>query len=539
VELNRRVPDGRRRSLLIGLVLFGLIFFRYCYYGFEYYYQLDDYIQYHNYTAYNPDLKALIDELGLLSYRPLAGLADIYLWSGLFSHMIWAVAAVSALYAASAVLLHSVFSRRFGTGMLFYVVFALAPFAFEGAYWMSASSRIIVGMFFASLSAWFFDSWCRSSGTGRLIAFAVFQFISFCFYEQTFLLSAALTFVLMLLCLEEKQKRGLWGFSMFASAGLYFLMTSLASRGSYGERMELFLPWQENWLWSVGVKALKQIFYGFTGSFWSICAKGLKRGLGLLVTEPNILWLSCALLLCAVLFLLARTDERREKPRYAWELLCGLFLVLAPLAVFFVLETPWIGLRNLVPCLCGLGLMADALFELLFSRVKGGETAKAAAAAVLALMCSIASVSEIHDYRESYQADAAIAGSTAAVMRPYAGEPATYILNVEPSYVKDGNFYFHEHIYGVSSSDWALTGAVQYYMGCFDWRVMVPVSAQEALYTDLYTAGGAALYFYEDGICRPAWREELPGEENSWRVMTDYGEKGILRWQDGYMSLEL
>jgi len=531
MELNRQ-PGNWRRSLLIGLVLFGLIFFRYCYYGFEYYHQLDDYIQYHNYTAYNTDLKALMDKLGLLSCRPLAGLADLYVWSKFFDHMIWAAAIISALYAASAVLLHSVFSRRFGTGMLFYVAFVLAPFAFEGVYWLSASSRIVVGMFFASLSAWFFDSWCSRGGAGRLAAFAVFQLTSFCFYEQAFLLSAALTCVLMLLCLEEKQKRGLWGFLMFASAGLYFFITSLAPKGFYGDRMQLFLPWQEDWPWCVGLSALNQIYSGFKGSFWGLCAKGLKKGFKILVTEPNIPWIICAVLLCAALFLLAGKEERKGKPRYTWELLCGLFLMAAPLAIFFLIS-PWIGLRNLVPSLCGLALTCDALFDLLFSRVKNKGTAQAVIVTVLALMCSVASVSEIKDYRTTYFADNAVAKSVAETAGPGG---IGYVLNVEDSYIPDCCFNFHEHGNGVTSSDWALSGAVQFYTGVPTDDV-TPVSNWETVTADLETAGSVPLYFYQDGKCWPVSREAV--SETEWRLVTDAGEKGILRWQDGYMSFEL
>jgi len=531
VELNKR--RDWHRSLLIGLVLFGLIFFRYCYYGFEYYYQLDDYIQYHNYTAYSTDLKALMDDLGILSYRPLAGLADIYVWSKLFNHMIWAVAAVSAMYAASAVLLHSVFSRRFGTGMLFYVVFALAPFAFEGAYWLSASSRVIVGIFFASLSAWFFDYWCREGGTGRLAAFAVFQLISFCFYEQTFLLSAALTFVLMLLCLEDKQKRGLWGLTMFASAGLYFLITSLMPRGLYGQRMEFFLPWHENWVGEVAFHAGNQILLGFTGSFTGICGKGFIKGLGILFSEPNILWLLFTLLLCAALFLLAGTEKREEKPRCAWALLCGLFLTAAPLVIFFLIK-PWIGLRNLVPSLCGLALICDALFALLIGRLKSKGLVQAIAVSVLALIFSIASLSEIKDYRTTYLADTSVARSLAETVDPYG--PSGYVLNVEDSYIPDCCFVFHEHGTGVTSSDWALSGAMQRYSGV-SGGLVTPVSNGESAGADLETAGTVPLYFYQDGKCWPVSREAV--SETEWRLVTDAGEKGILRWQDGYMSFEL
>ncbi|MEG2815681.1 MAG: hypothetical protein RR885_05605, partial [Oscillospiraceae bacterium] len=77
---NEKHLDNRTYIALFA-VLFGLVFARYCYYGFEYFYQLDDYIQYHNYAAFNKNFSELISGLGLLSNRPLAGLCDFFVWS--------------------------------------------------------------------------------------------------------------------------------------------------------------------------------------------------------------------------------------------------------------------------------------------------------------------------------------------------------------------------------------------------------------------------------------------------------------------------
>ena len=142
----------RRAYCTAFLVLFALIFVRYCCFGLEYYPQLDDYIQYHNYTAYHSDLPAFIQTLGLLSSRPLAGLADLYLWAPFFPRMIWAVAILSALYAGTACLLKAVLSRFFHVDWVFLVLFALCPLGFEGTYWVSASSRILCGLFLSALS---------------------------------------------------------------------------------------------------------------------------------------------------------------------------------------------------------------------------------------------------------------------------------------------------------------------------------------------------------------------------------------------------
>ena len=50
------------------------------YFGFKYYPLLDDYIQYGIYPFAEHPFKNIFLYIGLYAYRPIAGLADIYLW---------------------------------------------------------------------------------------------------------------------------------------------------------------------------------------------------------------------------------------------------------------------------------------------------------------------------------------------------------------------------------------------------------------------------------------------------------------------------
>ena len=61
----------KERPWLVFALIFALVLLRFCYYGFTYYPQLDDYIQLHNQSAYY-SAKAVILDMGLLSSRPLA-----------------------------------------------------------------------------------------------------------------------------------------------------------------------------------------------------------------------------------------------------------------------------------------------------------------------------------------------------------------------------------------------------------------------------------------------------------------------------------
>ena len=122
------------RDWVIFLVVFGLIMVKYCAFGFQYWPQLDDYIQYHNYAQFYGQTWDTVTMLGMLAARPLAGLADLFFWSNFFDHMLLGVALVSLMYAASAVLLRRIFAKYFGTGILFVIFLTLFPLVTEGTY---------------------------------------------------------------------------------------------------------------------------------------------------------------------------------------------------------------------------------------------------------------------------------------------------------------------------------------------------------------------------------------------------------------------
>lgn len=525
-----------KKYLIIFGVMFGLIFVRYCYFGFEYFLQLDDYIQYHNYTVFNEDLGALIKKLSLLATRPLAGLADLFVWSKFYGGMIWAVAVISAMYSAAAVLFHKAFSRYFGIGWFYFVIFALLPLGFEGVYWVSASSRIVVGMFFAALSLLFFDKWCTEARKSGLVLFAVLQFVGFCFYEQIILLSGGATIVLMLMNYKQNRGRALWGFLMFAGAALYFAGTRYFAGGGgvYGGRTEFFLPWQEGWWLHGAGPAGKQMLEVFGTGMWATLSRGLVRGFGLLSSAPNILWCVVVLGLCAVLFFIAK-KTKRVSVRFKTEFFAGLFLFIAPLLLFFLIRSPWFCVRNAVPSFVGLALMADAVLGLVLGRVKRGAVIEAAVASAVALLLCIASVSELHDYRQTTLADTEITRAAWEVLEDaeLKEDRPVWLMNVDASYAENANFYFNEHGHGITASDWALTGAIRAISGDGDLQMITPVS----VHRPVTLAEGESLedvvsFMYAGGSFTAV--ELRPNGEGEWLAVDSEGRAlGMLTGTDG------
>ena len=244
-RLLRRVCGWaiRRRTALTFLIVFAAIFLRYLTFGAEYCWQHDDYIQYISFPLSGNYIGLLIEQ-GLLVSRPLAAVTDLLVWARFSQNMIISVMLVSALYAGSALLWQSVLGRRYGTGICFIVLYTLLPLNFEGSYWLSASTRIICGLFFTSLAVWLLVRFVEDTRPVCGILYFPALLLSYAYYEQTLVLSVAASLLLMLGYLFERRPRALLALSTFAAAGVYLWFTSLfaGDGGAIAARMELAIP---------------------------------------------------------------------------------------------------------------------------------------------------------------------------------------------------------------------------------------------------------------------------------------------------------
>ncbi len=514
----------RRFAAAVFAVMLCLVFVRFCAYGLRYFPQLDDYIQYHDYVNRGLSVAETVDRLGLLAARPLAGLADVCFWSLFFDDMIVGVLIVSAMLAGSAVLFWLVFNDRFGTGPVFFPVYALLPAAFEGTYWMSASTRVVSGLFFASLALYFFCAYMEKGGAGRLLAYMFSQVLCAGFYEQALVLSV--TSVLLFAALEvKKTKRAFWGLFSIAAIGLYFAFTSAFSDSAlYGGRTGVVLPtgayYFKNFLPSVA----KQIAAAFCGGGFYTMTKGALRGAELILRDRLLIYAAAALVFAVMFFLLFRSTGFERKRTLA-AVIISLLLIAAPMAPFFVLESSWYSMRSVVTSLCGTALLIDTLASAV---LRGKKGYLAGFAAMLAIWCCICSVSELHDYRDTTRDDMAVVSAAAEAVEKdglMSSGLKVGFLNVEASYLDDQNFSFHEHIHGVTESGWAFTGALEYLIGP-DRPGAWPMPASPCFSAwnreDMDPGSFDALYMYADGVMSPV--TAAPSEQG-WDILSADGVK--------------
>ena len=516
----------RERPWLVFALIFALVLLRFCYYGFTYYPQLDDYIQLHNQSAYY-SAKAVILDMGLLSSRPLASVMDYFFWSHFWSFLMAAVALISAMYAASACLFRRVWGEYFGTGYLFLVVYALLPLGMEGTYWISASNRVVPSLFFVALAMYLFQKWCRTGKALWLPLYFVAQLISFCFYEQGLVLSV--TGVLLVGIIEffrGNRSRSLFSLLTFVNAGIYFAFTGYfsTSTGQLGSRLRLTLPWQEGWD-KVFFSAAGQTGESFLIGGYKTLVDGFRRGLACIAEDFSLLWVLVLMALCAALFLFARrfTAERpageAALPR-RWALLVGFLMALAPVTLFFVLSSPSVALRNTVFSFCGIALFLDAAWSMLLTRCPARGLITGAVCAVCAAVFSVAAVSELHDYRATTLADQRAARAITAAVEGDEGGIA--VLNLEPNYLSEQNFLYHEHIHGATESAWALAGL----LSCaaddpyFPAATPVPMGGR---YTGSLTEFGALLWYdHKTGTVQSVMA--VPAGEGVYEIQTAGGD---------------
>ena len=536
------------------LALWALLMVRACAAGLEYWPQLDDYIQYHNYPTAE-SFSALQKAVGLLASRPLAGIADYFIWGRMFGFMLVGVAIISLLYAVTTLVLWSVLGRFFRIGPLFPVIVALLPLGVEGTYWMSASTRVVVGMFWAALAAWLFLEWMDGPRWRTLAAFLVCQLLPFGFYEQAGILAVTLTVgvaILRYIYRAEDRKKCLLALWAPASMVLYLLLTKLLSNGGvYGSRAALILPVSRYYFTTFLPDILGQIRKVFLNADLRILMRGFVRTAGQLLQGRLLLWFAVTAALCAGVWQLGRKAKTAEGRLPLWlQLVSGLLLAAAPVTLFLILDNPWFSLRGAVTSFPGLALMADGVMEALWTKTGVRREAPAALAALCALAFCMAGASEIADYQDTYRADQqaarAVLDTIPADLAGEEGWPALSvgILGLEPTFLPRQNYLWHEHVTGCTESSWAFSGLV----GSLADGLALP-SLSPLPSSPLYRRWNAEanrpdrfdrLYYYNGTVLEPVTLEQT-GEKAFNVLRVDGSQLGHI-WEEpdglGYFALK-
>ncbi|AMA74268.1 MULTISPECIES: hypothetical protein [Aneurinibacillus] len=431
---------------------------KYGYEKFRYYPVLDDWIQYGAFQLYDDPFRQIF-----LNYsyhtRPLASLFDLFVWGKFWPNLAGALVIITALHTASCYLLYRIFDRLglpLGTAVA--IIFGLLPLGSEATYWLSASSRLVVGLFLMLLSLYLLVlSFEQKKKIGYVAGFVIVQLLSFGFYEQIIALGAACSFLIML---WKQRWRLLWlpilnvGF-----IGIYYVV--FKEGGNTAERGQL-VPWERLLVHTGGVfHEFYDIVVLLHTKFYSI---GFGRGLSLLLKNHSYLYLFLitivALTIGWLAFRMADKESRLRRPGV--EILLGIIIAVVPLSPFFILDKSGLALRNVFPSFIGLALLVDGLL-LLIVRKRVGRAVYGMLIASLTFIFTVVNVAEIVDYKNVSQADRYIAEQIIALGKKehkINGKYPVYLFGAEPQMVQVG-VSFLNHVRNATSSDWAMAGVMR------------------------------------------------------------------------------
>lgn len=375
---------------------------------------LDDYIQYHVYSLHNNPIRNIYFGIGLFAARPVASFLDIALWSHFWGNLGVLYILFSVLYLAFLFLLRH-FAQGLGIrlGNVFMYLSALCPINIEATAWLSASTRIVGGLFFSVLCIILIS---EKRNPTKMTAFVLINFISYCFYEQTAI------FCLVCVCFAAVTKKRKFYFvaALFNMAllGAWYLCFSKYS--VFGYRTVISLENFAHFPLEFS-KALRAVFYTFADA-----------GALLFIVPP----------IFAALWLKGCDFAAASRNKILFGISVAVFS-LVPIAAsggnvpFRCLTVPLIGIFVLFDCI-------------------GGRVRKIFFCGVCSLFV-VVSINEFCNYYKSTVIDEKVLNGLCEKIV----QGVDYDLNDAPIYYFNSPSNHAEHISAVTSSDWALTGAVR------------------------------------------------------------------------------
>ena len=448
--------------------------------GLAYFPILDDYIQYGSYPLF--DLKYVFFHIGTISSRPVASFLDPVLWGSFWNHMWIALLLMTFVHFAGCLLFDRLLAQEgIKITPLLYSIFLLLPITFEGTYWISASSRLVVGMLFAVLTAWALKQYVKTDKRKLLPVYGALCLISFGFYESVMVFSTLLQlFVLIQYVKEKKTYKKLWLMAVPACFAvflfLYYRLT--ANIGALAGRAAGFSLHN---LWERISSLFVQFGYIFSAGLIRTTVAGFFDGLSAMLASP--LWGLCvgaaAIGISAACAFYSKKHRMRAKAS-----LCapfGLALTLLPLLPHLLVEDVWLTYRSILLCLPGLCiLLAPFAAKLLHNRY-----ARMACVFLMVFVFSIGCVNELQTYKKTNALDNVLLNDVIAHLDEdvLAGKKETVLVLPQRILVPQTSYY-KDHVKSVFDADWSLTGAVRAKVRNNNIQTIIPVDSLEHVNTE-------------------------------------------------------
>jgi hypothetical protein len=458
----------QKDTLLFWLLVFVALSMKNFLFGFLYFPTLDDYNQYGYYSYITPD--HFIDQIRsnpIFGTRPFATTLDLVLWSRFWPNLNGILLFFSFLQGISLYFAYYTFKKiHLEIGIITILCFILIPMQVEATYWISASSRLVVGFFFLTFSLYllsqYFDAYARHKKWAPLFffSFAITNLCSMGFYEQYTSQGFILPIALSIYYMKKMQvplKNALIGWipPIFnvALIALYYLQNlhnpNIESRGNFSSG-NFFIH-----ILYIGAVYIKQIFYQVAVFFRYQLFEGLKN----ILQDGHIPFMVFTLFLAFLFFFISK-KETLEPTKTSLVPKIGVFflVLLSTLCPFIIYDKIFLFNRNLFPSLLVLCMMAEVL-TLLFLKQLKLPYIKPMIVFFLTCLFLTGTYHELRNYKELYMLDQKIISSyikTTAEISSQNKSKTVILFNTKPNY-SNSKIPFSGNC---TSSGWALFGAV-------------------------------------------------------------------------------
>lgn len=441
--------------------------------GINYYPVLDDYIQYGGYPLYEK-LSYVYLHIGTIVTRPFASILDPLLWGKFYPNLWIVLFAVAVMFFFGAKFIARTLEELdIHITPFLYAVLLLIPLGFEGTYWLSASTRISLGLFFAGASSVILIKFIKTKKAWLLLPYIVTTILSFGFYESVMILSFLLQLFVVLTLVKDKRKIALLLITPVISGILMLLYYKLAGNiGALGSRANSFT-----------FAGIHTKIIDFFAQFFEIIVKGgllttVKGALfGITILVSSVYGIFALILAVIVSFLCGYFGKESEffaKPKVCIPL--GLALTFLPLAPNVLAQEVWLTFRSVVPCFIGLVLVSAPIL----SKLLKGKNVRMAVIFIMVLLFSLGNVNELDTYRRVSSRDDYLVTEIAEQLDAdvLSGNKNTVVVLAEEIITPQVSYY-KDHVKSVFSSDWALTGAVRAKCKNVKIKMITPVYSLE------------------------------------------------------------
>lgn len=463
---------SENQKILFWIIISAAFIFKYLIYGFNYFPILDDYIQYGGYPLYS-DIGYVLFDIGTISARPLAAFLDVAFWGKLWNmpHLMLIFSCLFHLFSCF-IFYKTAEENKVKLSPLFAIFYLFFPLGSEGSLWLSASSRIVVGLFFSSVATYALTKYTQNGSIKYYILFILNALFAFCLYEACAVFCCLIS--VAILVANRKEKRFLLPFAsliiLFVMLLVYLkLGQNIGRMGSRAAESSLFL------IFTQAGDFLSQLFEIMTKGVYNLTINGFSEGLFVLISKGiiGIIYIFAVFLLCILLGKTFLSSELKKINRNSFIFLnlLGVVLFLAPFVPNLMSSPVWITYRTMFIPLVGLYIIFDTLFFAISQK-----SVQTILLMVFMFMFTISSVNEYDTYKRTFELDQMLLSAISEKLPESVlkGEKEAAVLLDEMPSSKQVSLY-KDHVKCAFQEDWALTGALRAYNKAITIKKVTPV----------------------------------------------------------------